>query len=67
MNLTEEEFNIISKKSTYYDILVMAILEIYNTKGIDEKCRDRRIKFLLHNMDILEDEDLKMMSVYKID
>ena len=65
MIITEDVLNELYKKENIFENLKNGLLEIYGIKGIDGIVRDRRIKFLLHNLDILYDEDLLAMGKYK--
>ena len=45
--------------------LRQGIEEIYDTKGIDSTVRDRRVRFLLHNLNVIMDKDLLAMEKYE--
>lgn len=49
------------------DKLKEGIIEIYSTQGIDAVCRDRRVKYLLHNLNLIMDRDLIAMEKYEIE
>jgi len=45
------------------NILEAELITIFETKGIDDIVRCRRIRFLLHKLNILEDFDLSLMGL----
>ncbi len=48
-----------------YEQLKKGLIEIYSTHGIDGICRDRRVGYLLHNLNIHMNKDLIAMEKYQ--